>query len=233
MIWAIVPAKTLEHAKTRLAQALSPTERQRLSLAMLHDVLSALKRAENLDHVAVVTADAALAAAASALDVEVIEEQTVGQNEALAAGVAYARSQGASEVLVVSADLPLLCAETVEQLIEEARAWQEEHSQLVLLAPSRDGTGTNAMLQRPPGAIPLLFGINSLQRHQQAAAELGVPVELMRARGLAFDVDVPADLVELASGLGKTHTQAALIQMGLPQKLQERFSANHPSPSLP
>jgi 2-phospho-L-lactate guanylyltransferase len=230
MIWAIVPAKTLEHAKTRLAQALSPAERQALSLAMLRDVLSALKRAENLDHVAVVTADAALAAAANALDVEVIPEQTTGQNEALAAGVAYARSQGASEVLIVSADLPLLCAETVEQLIEEARAWQEEHDQLVLLAPSRDGTGTNALLQRPPGVIPLLFGVNSLPRHQQAAAALGVPVELMRARGLAFDVDVPADLVELASHPGKTHTQTALIQMGLPQRLHERFQRE---PSVP
>jgi 2-phospho-L-lactate guanylyltransferase len=230
MNWAIVPAKTLEYAKTRLARALSPAERQMLSLAMLRDVLSALKGAQNLDHVAVVTADVSLAAAARALDVEVIAERTPGQNEALADGVAYARSQGATEVLIVSADLPLLCAETIEQLIELARAWQEEHRQLVLLAPSRDGAGTNAMLQRPPGVIPLLFGTNSLQRHQQAAAEQGVPVDLMRARGLAFDVDLPADLAELASSPGKTHTQAALVQMRLHQRLQECF---HREASIP
>ena len=31
MIWAIVPAKTLEQAKTRLARVLSPEERRALS----------------------------------------------------------------------------------------------------------------------------------------------------------------------------------------------------------
>jgi 2-phospho-L-lactate guanylyltransferase len=219
MIWAIVPAKTLEQAKTRLAQVLSPDERRRVSLAMLRDVLSALRGAENLDHVAVVTADAALAAAARAMRVEVIAEQTTGQNEALEAGVAYARAQGASEVLIVSADLPLLSAATIEQLIEQAH--QTEQGQLVLLAPSHEGTGTNAMLQRPPGIIPFLFGINSLQRHQQAAAERGVPVDLFRADGLAFDIDLPADLITLSSSPDPTYTQIALTQMSLLQRLQE------------
>lgn len=219
MIWAIVPAKMLEQAKTRLAQALSPAERQTLSLAMLRDVLSALKGAENLDHVAVITADAALAATASAMRVEVIAERTTGQNEALAAGVAYAREQGADTVLIVSADLPLLSAATVEQIIE--RALLAEQYPLVLLAPSHDGAGTNAMLQRPPGIIPLLFGANSLERHQQAAAEYGMPVELFRAEGLAFDVDLPADLIALSSSPEQTYTQIALMQMGLPQRLRE------------
>ncbi len=222
MIWAIVPAKMLEHAKTRLAQALTPAERQTLSLAMLRDVLSALKDAENLDHVAVITADAALAAAARALRVEVIAEQTTGQNEALQAGVAYARAQGADTVLIVSADLPLLSAATVEQFIEQALL--AEHRSLVLLAPSHDGAGTNAMLQRPPGIIPFLFGPNSLQRHQQSADEYGVPVRLFRADGLAFDIDLPTDLVALSSSPEQTCTQLALMQMGLPQRLQEGSS---------
>lgn len=225
MIWAIVPAKTLDHAKTRLAQVLSPDERRALSLAMLRDVLSALRGAENLDHVAVVTADAALAAAARAMSIEVIAEQTTGQNEALEAGAAYAHAQGASEVLVVSADLPLLSSATVEQFIEQAwaRSHQTEQAPLVLLAPSHEGTGTNAMLQRPPGIIPFLFGPNSLQRHQQAAAERGVQVDLMRARELAFDVDLPADLAALNSSPDQTYTQAALSHLRLPQRLHEYF----------
>lgn len=223
MILAIVPAKLLEQAKTRLAQALTPAERRTLSLAMLRDVLSALKGAQNLDGVAVVTADAALAAVAKALRVTVLVEQTTGQNEALAAGATYARAQGASEVLIVSADLPLLCPATVEQFIEQAHA--QQHSQFVLLAPSRDGTGTNAMLQRPPGVIPFLFGINSLQRHQQAAAERGVSIDLLQTPGLAFDVDLPADLVELAASLCQSHTQIALSQLRLPERLQEHLQA--------
>jgi 2-phospho-L-lactate/phosphoenolpyruvate guanylyltransferase len=228
MIWAIVPAKTLEHAKTRLARALSPDERRALSLAMLRDVLSALLRAHNLDRVAVVTADAALGAVADELGALVIPEISTGQNAALEAGAAYCREQGASALLVVSADLPLLSAAAVERLI--AQGMQMQPSRLVLLAPSLDGTGTNAMFQRPPGVIPFLFGLNSLQRHQQAAAEREVPVELVRAREWAFDVDLPADLLDLAASPGQTHTQAALALMRLPQRLHE---ALYREPSFP
>ncbi|HEU5369689.1 MAG TPA: 2-phospho-L-lactate guanylyltransferase [Ktedonobacterales bacterium] len=219
MIWAIVPAKMLEQAKTRLAQALSPEERRSLSLAMLRDVLSALRGAEHLDGVAVVTADVALAAVATELGAKIIPEQTTGQNTALEAGVDYARAQGATEVLIVSADLPRLCSATIEQLLAQAR--QHEQNRLVLLAPSHEGTGTNAMLQRPPGVIPLLFGVNSLQQHQQAAAERGTQVDLVQADGLAFDVDLPADLIDLLNRPCQTHTQAVLAEMRLPERLRE------------
>lgn len=217
--WAIVPAKTLEQAKTRLARVLRPDERQTLSRAMLRDVLSALLSAQHLDGVAVVTADATLAAEGRSLGAAVVPEQSVGQNAALEAGAAYCQEQGATELLIVSADLPLLCPETVERLIAQAR--QARSSRLVLLAPSRDGAGTNAMLQRPPGVIPFLFGTDSLQRHQQAAAEREVTVEFAQARGLAFDVDLPADLLDLATSPGQTHTHAAIAEMRLLPRLQK------------
>src|SRR2546428_9591838 len=41
----------------------------------------------------------------------------------------------------------------------------------VVLAPSRDRTGTNAILVRPPLALPYLFGPNSLQQYLQAARQ--------------------------------------------------------------
>ncbi|HEY7357906.1 MAG TPA: 2-phospho-L-lactate guanylyltransferase [Ktedonobacterales bacterium] len=223
MIWAIVPAKTLEQAKTRLASVLSPEERRELCLAMLRDVLGALRGAgaEHLAGISVVTADATIAETARALGAEVVVEQTTGQNAALEAGMAYCRERGASEVLIVSADLPLLCPATVAQLLALAR--QSEQDRMVLLAPSRDGTGTNAMLQRPPGVIPLLFGVNSFQQHQQAAAGRGVQVDLVQADGLAFDVDLPADLIYLLSHPCQTHTQAVLAEMCLTERLREPF----------
>jgi hypothetical protein len=96
MIWAVVPAKTLEQAKTRLAQVLSPEERRVLSLAMLRDVLGALRGAQHLAGVAVVTADAALEKAASAAGAEIVIERTTGQNIALEAGIGYAQTRGAT-----------------------------------------------------------------------------------------------------------------------------------------
>ncbi len=228
MIWAIVPAKPLAQAKTRLASILHPHERQELSLAMLRDVLSALHRAHTLDRVAVVTSDHTLATEASNLGAQIIPEQSNGQNAALETGAAYARAQGASAVLVVSADLPLLCPAHIEHLL--AQTMQPGQSQLALLAPSKEGTGTNALFQRPPGVIPFLFGPNSLQRHQQAAAARGVPFALAHAAALAFDVDTPADLLALASHPGHTHTHAVIARMRLLPRLVGPF---YPVISLP
>jgi len=230
MIWAIVPAKTLEQAKTRLAYLLSLDERRALSLAMLRDVLSALRGAQYVDRVAIVTADATLGATARALGVGVVPEGNPGQNAALEGGVAYCRERGANAVLVVSADLPLLRPAVVDRLV--VRGIQGGNNRLTLLAAARDGAGTNALFQRPPGILPFLFGPSSLQRHQQAAAELGIPIEVVRAREFAFDIDEPADLVDLVTSIehttGHTHTRAAILQMRLMERLQEPFYGESP-----
>ena len=46
-MWAIVPIKTFERAKQRLADVLSEEERRALMLAMARDVLTCLSRAPN------------------------------------------------------------------------------------------------------------------------------------------------------------------------------------------
>ena len=49
-MWAIVPIKTFEMAKQRLANVLSASERKSLMLAMARDVLTALSRSKLLDN---------------------------------------------------------------------------------------------------------------------------------------------------------------------------------------
>ncbi len=228
MIWAVVPVKTLEQAKTRLAGVLMPAERAALCQAMLADVLYALRGAGNLDRVVVVTADMLLAAQARAQGAEVFPEERlgqhipVGQNVALEAAAAFCQRQGASALLVVSADVPLLRSETVEALICRGMRGKRAASggeARVVLAPSSEGTGTNALFQRPPGAIPFLFGPNSLQRHQRVAGEQGMPAELFQARELALDIDTPADLQALLRLPAQTRTQKMLLEMGVLERL--------------
>ena len=71
---------------------------------------------------------------------------------------------------------------------------------LVVLAPDRAGTGTNALLLRPPGSMPFAFGAGSYARHLALARKHGVAMATYRAAGTAFDVDGPADLAELRAG---------------------------------
>ncbi len=226
MIWAIVPSKTLGRAKTRLASMLEPEERRALSLAMLRDVLTALLGVQTIDRVAVVTQDNEVACAAYTMGAGVLLDGGKGHNTALEEAIVHCQGKGASAVLIVSADLPLLRAATVEQIV--ARAMEHPSPRLALLAPSREGTGTNAMLQRPPGALPLRFGPNSLQLHQQVAEERQVQVELIQAADLGLDIDTPADLLDFARMVVPGHTQAALTKMQLMERLLEHFYGTAP-----
>ena len=226
MIWAIVPSKTLEQAKTRLASMLEPEERRALSLAMLRDVLTALLEARTIDRVAVVTRDNEVACTAYTMGAGMLLDGGKGHTAALEEAIVHCKSQGASAVLIVSADLPLLRSATIEQMV--ARAMEHPSPRLALLAPSREGTGTNALLQRPPGELPLRFGPHSLQLHQQVAEEQQVQVELIQSADLGLDIDTPADLLDFARIPAPGHTQAALTKMQLMERLLEHFYGTAP-----
>ena len=65
---------------------------------------------------------------------------------------------------------------------------------LVGLVPDRHGSGTNALVLRPPDVIAFAFGRGSRDRHLAAAAAAGAAViEVMG--DLTLDVDTPDDLL--------------------------------------
>jgi 2-phospho-L-lactate guanylyltransferase len=74
-------------------------------------------------------------------------------------------------------------------MIEQSR----QHA--VVLAPSLEGTGTNAILMCPPLALPYLFGLNSRHRYQQAARQRKLSCAVYSSIGLAVDIDTIDDLV--------------------------------------
>ena len=69
--WAIIPVKTLERAKQRLAPVLPAQVRRELVLAMLQSVLAAAAAAKGLSRILVVTPDQTVAALAPAKGAEV------------------------------------------------------------------------------------------------------------------------------------------------------------------
>jgi 2-phospho-L-lactate guanylyltransferase len=67
----------------------------------------------------------------------------------------------------------------------------------VVIVPSSDGAGTNALLRTPPDIIESRFGPGSFEAHWSQAQARGVPVEVARPAGLMFDIDTPEDVAEL------------------------------------
>jgi|SRR5579885_2257702 2-phospho-L-lactate guanylyltransferase len=188
---ALVPVKTLTSAKSRLAAHLPPHERETLVLDMLCHVLSVLRASEVLEKIVVVSPDERVLERARSWGAQAWPEEAVGHNPALLAAATRIRAEGASALLTISADLPLLRVTDIRALVSRAA----DHP--IVIAPSREGTGTNALLTRPPLAIPYLFGPNSFHRHVQAAGQRQLSVSIYYSTGLAWDIDTIDDIHEL------------------------------------
>ena len=207
---ALLPAKPPHLAKTRLGTLLTAAEREAVSRAMFDDVLAALSGSHRLDAVLVVTADLALAERARAARATVVAEGVPrGLNGAVALGTVAAIRRRASTVVVVLSDIPLLTPADVDDMLDLAPRPG------VLLVPSKEGTGTNAMVRTPGTLFPPRFGERSLERHVAAADRRGLPCELWPNARIGFDVDTPEDLRAFACRASGTRTYDEALRLGL------------------
>jgi 2-phospho-L-lactate/phosphoenolpyruvate guanylyltransferase len=188
---ALVPVKSLVTAKSRLVPDLPPNRREMLVLDMLYHVLRVLQDSKLFERVSVVSPDARVLEQVRAWGAWALIEERPGHNPALYAAALRERAEGATALLTISADLPLLSTQEIRNLLEQSRQYE------VVLAASRDGAGTNAILVRPPLAVPYLFGPDSLQRYLEAARQRHLSHTIYGSTGLAFDIDTIVDLREL------------------------------------
>jgi 2-phospho-L-lactate/phosphoenolpyruvate guanylyltransferase len=181
----LIPVKRLDQAKLRLSQKLLPTDRRRLGLAMLADVLRATEKWQSRF---IVTADPDAEAVGLAFGCSLVGDPGSGLNAALEAGTRAAMEAGAGSLLILPSDVPMASADDVTSLF----AYPED----VVIARSQDG-GTNALLRRPPAAIELRFGPRSADAHRRAAEEVSLSCRTVELSSLLLDIDRYVDLVQL------------------------------------
>jgi len=213
--WAIVPVKTLAQAKQRLGGVLPLEARRRLMLVMLRDVLATLAAVETLGPVVVVTPDAQVATLAESCSARVLcEAQAEGHSAAAMAGLVHAATHGAQRALTVPADAPLVTPTEVARLIDAAGTGPGAR---VVLAPSHDRDGTNAIVATPPDVFPPHFGPGSFARHLAATEAMGLACRVIELAGLGMDVDEPRDLEALLARKRDDPNYAFLQERGGPR----------------
>ncbi len=217
-IWAVVPVKSFNLAKTRLADILQPVERYRLSRAMMTDVLSVLLASNRFAGTVVVTSDEEVADTAMAAGARVFREP-VNQGPAIAVTTAaqWLTGKGCRGIAGIMSDLPAVSKPEIDMLLTG-----HGDSPAVTLAPSRDGTGTNAAVCSPPDVIGLSFGANSLANHLLSARRRGIQPGIINLPGLGLDLDQPEDLLDFIKRGPNTHSSRYLRKLGI----EERCSAS-------
>ena len=194
MIFAILPVKSPQNAKQRLTGFLAVEQRETLARLLYRQTLATLCQATGIDRVVVATSDAEIADHACKSGALVFEEhEQVSHSASADAACLRAMKMGASTVLLVPIDVPTVTSADFSRLAACARPG-------LIVVPSSDGTGTNALVRTPPNCIQSRFGPGSFRKHLDQALSKGLPADVLRLPGLMFDIDTPEDVAEFLAG---------------------------------
>jgi len=220
VIFCCLPVKAPSRAKERLRTYFTPEQREKFARAMFEDVLVEARKVRGLDRLVVISNDAQSLIIAGAAGAQVLlEKDQHGHSASADWAAAECMKRGAQTVLLIPIDVPAVRAAEIESLLEASAALPRPH---LVIVPSRDGTGTNAMVRTPPNVIASRFGPGSFSEHVARAEAAGAEVKVMRPEGLLNDIDEPAD-VERFLATATAGRTAELLRDFFPGK------ASHPA----
>jgi 2-phospho-L-lactate guanylyltransferase len=208
----LLPIKDLKNAKQRLAGVLTPEERFGLATAMLADTIHAVKGVQRAGKIFVVTNYSPAVQAAKENGWEILhEEQQISESHSVDAASRLCAERGITGVLRLPLDLPLVQSSDVDELLAA-----DCTAPALVIVPSRDGTGTNAILRTPPCLFPSHFGHGSFAQHVTEAERASARVIVRRNPRLEMDVDDESDLRALLEhDLTATQTGQWLHKSGI------------------
>jgi 2-phospho-L-lactate guanylyltransferase len=212
-----LPVKSLTEAKGRLDPVLTPLERGALTLAMFEDVLDVTLVIAGWQ-TWVVSPDEAVLEIAMSRGVHAIEEEEPPLAAAIRQVDEEAEGRLVDALAVLLPDTPLVTHAALTKALRTLGA--------VVVAPSADEGGTNLLIRRPPRAIEARFGDDSHRRHVQAAADAEVPMAVVRAPELAFDLDVPSDILTVLGSRREGRTLQVCRELDLRARLEARASTH-------
>jgi 2-phospho-L-lactate guanylyltransferase len=180
---AVIPFKPV-NPKTRLSGLLDQQEREAFAIAMLDDVLSAVREADLRPIV--------LSTEPFETEEVVIRMAETGLNDSLNMYL----PDCLEKALIIMADLPL----ADEAAIRRTTGTQKD----IAIVPGRGG-GTNAIFLKEPERFRVDYYGGSFLKHLKIAEEAGLSCEVIDSFRLSTDVDEKEDLAEvLIHGTGKS-----------------------------
>jgi len=174
----LIPIRSFDDSKSRLAEALDPTERRRLTMWMAARVVSAAGALP----VRVVTDDHDVVEWAHEVGVGAMRVDRKGLNASVTAAVDHAARVGFERAIIAHADLP--AAEDLSVVDKPG----------VSIAPDTARDGSNVMCIPAASGFVFAYGPASFSRHCDEARRLDLPLTIVDDPSLAWDVDDPSDL---------------------------------------
>jgi 2-phospho-L-lactate guanylyltransferase len=212
-MWAIVPIKTFDRAKQRLAKVLSEDERRSLMLAMARDVLSCLANSTQLTGILIVSrAPEADALAQTFATERYAESPDANLAQALEQAAQHLIAHfDAKGVIIVPADVPGIRVDELDRLLAA--------NEQVTIMPDDENIGTNGLICSPPLCMPYIFDGKSFKPHVDAAFAKGITPKIVPGTAFALDIDTPDDLLAVCDQEPASQTANYLRKAGITTRL--------------
>jgi len=189
----LVPVKSFAESKRRLAPHYSPEARAALAEALCRDFFGILGQVRFAERVYVASKEAlALGWARERGWHTIVETEQISESHSVDAASRLCEQEGVTALLRIPIDLPLVTADDVDGILAAS-----ETAPSAVVVPSRDGTGTNALLRSPPCLFPSHFGPGSFAQHAAEAEGCGARMKILHNARIALDVDEADDLAAL------------------------------------
>ena len=193
--WALIPVKEFTRAKSRLRAYLGAKQCALLAREMLRMVLSSLSRTSAVDHIIVLSSDAAAESIAKKFGARFAKEKEIaaGLNDALNSGVNLCWGAQAEKILIVPSDIPLIRPRDVTRILDASA------DGCAVICPDRRKSGTNALLLHQSNSIDFCYGAESFWRHRQEFDKKKIKATTVDLPHISFDIDTADDFEDLAS----------------------------------
>ena len=161
---------------------------------------------------------------ASKFNIKIIREnRNSGQTSAVALGISKLMADGATDILQIPGDVPLVTPREIEQVVN-----QHLPAPSMTIVPARDKKGSNCVICSPPNSVPLQFGNNSFFPHLKVAQNLGITPTIIKLPGLGLDIDTEADLAELIKSRLSTRSREYLTESGIAKRFLKQQKETQP-----
>jgi 2-phospho-L-lactate/phosphoenolpyruvate guanylyltransferase len=202
-IFAIVPVKSFENAKSRFGSLLSTYERMMLSGMLLERTISTLKKTSSIQKILLVSTDTRIKGIASKYGVTLLEERKeAGVNSAVKLADEFCISARADASLVLPTDLPLIVPEDIDIICNTVIA----EDNCVVLCPSYKLDGSNVLFRKPCNIIRTSYDKDSYPNHVLAGIRSNVNTRVLFLDRLMIDIDTVNDIKKMLS-IGQSDDQ--------------------------
>ena len=188
MLQIIIPIKPLHKAKSRLVSVLESHTRESLVVMMLTQVIKASKDALGPGSCTVLGGDKIIEKIVREHQLELEKDAATNLNDSLWVAIRDAQRKGFSATLILPADLPLLMAEDILEIVRASDNYCSH-----VCSPASSEGGTNAFFQPVEGAIKPMMGLDSFNKHREFIKSLGKKFAVVERDGVGFDLDNKVD----------------------------------------